>query len=1162
MTTPSPLTSRADEFQARASEPRSSAWVSANAGSGKTYVLVNRIIRLLLDDNEPQRILCLTYTRAAAAEMENRLFKRLSAWINLSDEELRSEISSLNARMQWSGDLRAARRLFTRALETPGGLKIQTIHAFCESVLQRFPIEAGVSPGFTILDDRSGSEWLAQVRQHVLTSASLNPDTARGKALGVVSAITRESGFEDVLKTLLHQRSELVTHWADREKGVHLRAGLRAALGLDVHDTLESICEETLSDQPVGLLREAHAALLQGSKRDLSSAERIQAFFEAGTQQEKWNCLIACFYNATRTGLYSPGFLMTDKTAQSYPGLREQLLEEQARVEGGEDKRRAFITYQASDALFTLASEILSAFQEEKKRRGQLDYTDLVTYTRDLLENVQSAWVMYRLDNGIDHVLVDEAQDTSPEQWQIFSELTDEFFSGAGARPDTQRTVFAVGDRKQSIYSFQGADPEEFDKQRDRVRQQSDAGQLPFEAVNLNVSFRSTQTVLDAVDHVFDENPLAGAGVAEEGEPWPDHQATRDDLPGLVELWPLIEPPEKPVIEPFAPVDAPPAAHPHIVLAQNIAKQVAGWCSTNKASPGDILILVRNRGILAEALVRALGENDIPVAGADRLKLSTHIAVMDLLALGQALTIAEDDYALACILKSPLVGLDGDGVSPPLPITDEHLVALAHGRKGTLWRALEEAGAPYSQAYGRLSAWRALAHSMRPFEFFSTVLSRDHGRRWFAKRLGADVNDPLDEFLRLALDYEATHAPSLSGFADWMAGDEATIKREMDQSTGEVRVMTVHGAKGLEANIVILPDTVSVPDQRKVDDVIPLQRSDGGLVLPIWKLRKDLRPNVVMACVDNVLIARTKEENRLLYVAMTRARNALYVCGAGDEDKLKPECWYAKVKSMMAVHGREIEGDDGSILLRMGEERDLAANAWVKSLAVPQEEDAPWFRTAAPAEPPEPRPLAPSRLDFDLAGATPQARLKEQVAASPLADFDAGQMVRGRLIHRLLQTLPDLETDARISACERFLATHAADLREEQRQGIQAEVVALLQSDDPDIRALFAQGGLAEVPLTGRIGVNGPTGAPIIISGIVDRLVVREGDILLADFKTNRDIPENSKDADKVYLRQLAAYGMALNEIYPGHTIKSFLVWTRSGHAMRIEQGVLATAFE
>ena len=1161
MSTHSSRTAQADAFQARASDPKSSSWVSANAGSGKTYVLVNRIIRLLLDDNEPQRILCLTYTRAAAAEMENRLFKRLSVWINLSDAELSAEIAKLNAAGHWHGDLRAARRLFTRALETPGGLKIQTIHAFCESVLQRFPIEAGVSPGFTILDDRSGAEWLAQVRQQVLTNASLNPDSPRGSALAAVSAITREGGFEDVLNTLLHQRSDLVTHWADRDKGAALRNGLRLLLGLEADDTLESICEGALFGQPDGLMREAHAALLQGSKRDISSAERIHAFFEASTAEEKWHALTACFYNASRTGLYSAAFLMTDKTAQQYPGLRERLLDEQERIEKAEDKRRAFITFQASDGLFTLASEILTAFQEAKKRRGQLDYTDLVTYTRDLLVSADNAWIMYRLDNGIDHVLVDEAQDTSPEQWQIFSELTDDFFSGAGVRPEVQRTVFAVGDRKQSIYSFQGADPEEFDTQRDRVRGKSDDGQLPFEAVNLNVSFRSTQTVLDAVDHVFDENPVAGAGVAELDAPWPDHQATRDDMPGLVELWPLVEPPEKQEIDPFAPVDAPPAAHQHIVLAQNIAQQIAGWCSTNKAAPGDILILVRNRGILAEALVRALGEKDIPVAGADRLKLSTHIAVMDLLALVQALTVPDDDYALACVLKSPLVGRDGDGVSPPSPITDDDLVRLAHGRTETLWQALADAGAPYTQAYQRLTDWRVMARNMRPFEFFSTVLGRDHGRRWFAKRLGADVNDPLDEFLRLALDYEANHAPSLSGFADWMAGDEATIKREMDQAGGEVRVMTVHGAKGLEANIVILPDTVSVPDQRKVDDVISLEDSDGRLVLPVWKLRQELRPNVVDEQVERVLVERAEEENRLLYVAMTRARNALYVCGAGHEDKLKPESWYAKVKAMIQTHGQEFPGADDAPIWRMGEALDLAAEGAVQSEESPKEDDASWFRAPAPAAPPEPRPLAPSRLDFDMAGETPHARLREQVATSPLEDYDDGQLVRGRLIHRLLQTLPSLELDAREAASKRFLDVHAASLSELVREDIHAEVFALLNSDDAEIRALFAPDGLAEVPLTGRIGVKGPNGAPIIISGIVDRLVVRENDILLADFKTNRAPPERAEEAEKTYLRQLAAYGMALNEIYPDHSIKSYLVWTRTAHAMFIEQDLLDNAF-
>jgi len=1157
---------QADAFQARASDPAASAWVSANAGSGKTYVLVNRIIRLLLAGNEPQRILCLTYTKAAAAEMENRLFLRLSAWIELDDTTLQEHISALNAGAFWNGDLNQARQLFTRALETPGGLKIQTIHAFCESVLQRFPIEAKVPPGFSILDERTSSAWLSEVREKVLMEAALAPGSPRGLALSAVSGLAQAAGFDDVLTDLLHQRSPIVAAWSTPDKGDAAKQALQTALGVANTGTEDNIISEAIAELPGGLVDDALAALRSGSTRDLAQAKLLESVKTVPNPVEKWSHILSFFLKSSQKIAKTPDFLMTAKTSNSHPGLREKLIEEQTRIAAIEDKRLSKVTWQASDGLFTLASEILTAFSSEKRRRGQLDYTDLIVCTSALLRNVASAWIMYRLDNGIDHVLIDEAQDTSPQQWEIVNALTEEFFTGNGARADVARTLFAVGDRKQSIYSFQGADPDGFDRQRVDTQRAARHGNARFEPVNLNVSFRSTPLVLEAVDNVFKANPLAASGVAEEGGEWPDHQATRSDFAGLVELWPLTEKQDPGSPDPYAPVDRVPVTHHKILLAQEIAARIASWldpASGSQVRPGDILILLRSRGIMADALVRALAERHIPVAGADRLVLNAHIAVMDLLALARALALPQDDYSLACVLKSPLVGRDRDHNQddPPEPLTDDDLLELANPRTGTLWAALEAANAPFNTAKQRLTKWRRMAGQMRPFEFFSHVLGPDHGRRWFHKRLGSEADDPIDEFLRLALEFEAAHAPSLQGFVEWMDADDAQIKREMDQGKNEVRVMTVHGAKGLESNIVILPDTTSVPDARKTNAVLGLGESASGFSIPVWKLKSDLQPQIVADQVQREIATAMEEENRLLYVAMTRARDQLYVCGAGDPDKLREECWYAKVQAMIVAHGSEVFGETAtSGTWRIGQPRRAGAHEEIAVEPAPQTlED--WMRQPAPPEPPEPRPLAPSRLDFELVDGSPRAQIKEQPATSPLAGAEGSGFLRGRLIHRLLQSLPDLPVDQRQQAMTRYLNAHAHDFSQTQQDSIAHEVMNLLASSDPGLQALFGPGSIAEAPVTARLPVIGPGGAPIIISGIIDRLAVLEDEILVADFKTNRELPAHVEEIPIAYTRQLAAYGLALQQIYPGRTVRAWLVWTQNAQIMEVPEEMLNSAF-
>lgn len=1140
--------SEASYQQARASRPDASAWVSANAGSGKTYVLVNRIIRLMLSGAPPERILCLTFTRAAAAEMETRLFRRLSAWIVLDDAHLRKAIGALGPADDWSGDLSLARRLFTRALETPGGLKIQTLHGFCESVLQRFPVEAGIAPGFSIMDDRTSAELMRAAREHVLAlAAQSHAASPEAKALERIIVHTQSAGFDDVLTTLLNERSQLVAGWSLEGAGDNLRSALYGELGLEEAETAELVMAGALAAVDRGCATEAIDAFSSSaSKTDQARA----ASLSGALSNDNWAQYSSVFLTAKGEPRAEKS-LATKAIKEGQPGVWQWMLDEQARVVAADDRRKAALTADASNALFTLASVILRSFQGEKERRGQLDYDDLVIYTRNLLTRLDAAWVLFRLDGGIDHVLIDEAQDTSPEQWDIVSQLTSEFFAGAGAR-DTLRTLFAVGDHKQSIFSFQGAAPDEFVAQKARLEARvADAGQL-FEDVRVNISFRSTQTVLDAVDHVF-QDQLAQKGLADDEIL---HQANRLGQAGQVELWPLFEKPDEEERDPYDLVDAPAVTDPRLQLARHIAETIGTWINSKEiltprgraVVPGDILILVRNRTVLADAIVRTLRDAGIPVAGADRLKINSNIAVMDLVALVRALHMPQDDYSLACVLKSPLLEHD-----EARAINDDDLIALAAERNGTLCQALD--GAPgFSRAAARLSSWRALSHSSRPFEFFSQVLEVGGARRRFAERLGAEVNDPLDELLSLAGEFERTHPPVLHGFVTWLTDADAEIKRDMEHGKNEVRVMTVHGAKGLESNIVILPDTTRVPDARKVPSVL---KFDSGM--PVWRLSVATQPSAVSALVQADIAKQREEENRLLYVAMTRARDRLYVGGTKSQNELAPGCWYELIRRALEPHARDIGDGRWQLVGEQSADATDTEESGPQAVAPMTPED--WMLRAAPDEPPEPKPLAPSRLDLVRSEGGVIVELQDQPAASPTVQQAEDRFLRGRLIHRLLQSLPELPDDQRQEAAIRFVEIHGSGLDDEARQSVVAEVFCLLRAPDPAIQTAFAPSSLAEVPITAKLDVLDAHGRPIVISGQIDRLALSETEILIIDFKTNRPPPKDIEGVAEPYIRQLAAYAMALQAIYPGRSVRAWLVWTFDGAIMEVPADRLEAAF-
>ena len=1101
--------SRASDEQRLASDPHQSVWVAANAGSGKTHVLVDRVIRLMLSGTPPDKILCITFTKAAAAEMAGRLHGRLGKWVVLEDHELAQHIRAMGHRDVSSDTLQRARELFTLALETPGGLKIQTIHAFCERLLQLFPVEAGVVPGFEVMDERSSAELLDQARRRIITDA----ERADDPALKRIVARAQAEVFDELLRTILVKRSDL---------SVDLDY-LRQELDLRPQDSEASLAGRLLAidaplyDRMISVLTRSPGATDQKSARALSriKAGDREAFKDLFLKKDlKPKALTS---------------IVSKKLQAAEPWLAEAIDSEMARALDLLGKTATVEMMEATEALVTIAARIIADYERLKRLYGRYDFEDLILRTRRLLvEQVSSAWVLFKLDGGIDHILVDEAQDTSPAQWQIVKALAEEFFAGSGARSDLTRTLFVVGDRKQSIFSFQGADPAAFEEARLYFETRMAEGEV-LRNVALNISYRSTETVLDAVDKVF-ANEMARRGLNAGTRDDIQHQAVRMGHAGLIELWPVTLKDEKPDYDPWlVPVDRIDRNHPARKLARRIAETIAQWLKEKRwieslgrpVIPGDILILVRSRSDFFSSMLRELNRCRVPVAGADRVTLNDHIAIQDLLVLGQFTVLPEDDHALACLLKSPLISHPAGRA-----FSDDDLFDLAEGRgRQSLWQRLA-ASDTLRPIAARLRKWSAIADKETPFGFYSRVLGEDMPsvRQNILARLGPEAIDLIDAFLNLALDYEQRETPSLQGFLHWFTSADTEIRRDMDQSGDVVRIMTVHGAKGLEANIVFLPDTCAPPDDRNEVQPLLLPAPEGKLI-PFWRFGGGVEAPEVTAKRDLLRDQRLDEYCRQLYVALTRARDELYICGYTSDEAPKTGSWYALIEASLA----EYRNADGLIRNRGIQSEPLSPSA-----KAGREPEGPTTFPAWVAEKP-PRELA--ARDW-----INPSRLVRKTASAP-----AAAMEQGRALHRLFQLLPDMPAGERSQAASRLLVRRG--IVGDRARRLAERVIAIIEH--PDYAPWFEGGGLAEIPLMAELGGEG------LLAGQVDRIVIREMDVLILDYKSDRAPPKDVAAVPQAYIAQLAAYRTALARMFPHKAVTAALLWTEVPHLMVVPPEML-----
>ncbi len=1121
-----------------ASDPSQSVWVDASAGTGKTKILTDRVLRLLLSEDDrpastPERIVCITFTKAAAAEMSLRITKKLSEWATANDEILNKNLTDLLGKSPNRIQIKEARTLFARVIDVPGGLKIMTIHAFCQSILQKFPLEAGLSPNFTVFTDIDAKDAIQKARHSVLSMAKNEPHSALGQAVRNLSIRSDEASLLKFLESGLTEKEQMHSLFKRFDNLDDIKHAIYKECGFESEISVEKLIEQFYDALPQDDIKNIISGYEKGTNKEQEKVLRfVDNLYDVKRDIDDYCDL----FLTQKDKIRSPA--ATKKVLEYMPEIEFTFIKEAERCLDFKQARARLMMAQDTYDFLCVSHAILDAYTDQKTKQNAVDFDDLIDYTHQLLSHSQTAaqWVLFKLDQGLDHLLVDEAQDTNPSQWKVIEALSNEFFHGQSARDDIARTIFVVGDEKQSIYSFQKADPEIFRKMqlmfKDKIKDASKA----WEDVRLTLSFRSTDAVLALVDQVFSSQDMKQALTAQATDI--EHLAFRTGQAGHVELWPIIDGEEAETLEPW-PIPRTPTGQSNAsnLMAQKIAGTIKHWLDTKKPlasqdrpiEAGDIMILLKRRSAFQKTLVRALKDYGIAVGGLDRLVLQDHIAVKDVLALLTFGLLPQDNLTLATVLKSPLIDWSEDQLMDFI---------LANQKATSLWVALRE-HAP--KIYSYLLNIHDLTLKKRTFDVVSHILNSAcpvdgiSGYQAFLKRLGDDALDPLHELLNSALDTENEKGLSVQSFVHRMQRDEKEIKREMEDDTNAVRIMTVHGSKGLQAPIVFLPDTLRHPNSRDNSQQAQsklLWPRRSGLELPFWAPRA--MPDMFKEAKDEALARDDREYQRLLYVALTRASDELYICGYRNKENTKTtnDSWHHVVTNAVeqAVETGvrapcTIQNKDGTYIISNPQTKAVDPKHKKRADSTDGDMKLPVWALSPPKKEPTPsRPLQPSR---------PSGEIK---SLSPLAGSTDHRYKRGNIIHTILEFLPDIAPEKQYQSCVNFLSQPGHGLSTAEQKNIAGEVIKILQ--DPVFSPVFGKHSKAEVSISGLINEN------TIINGQIDRLIITDTEIFIVDYKTNRPAAKTREDVPDQYIKQLQSYEDVLSSIYPNHKIKKALLWT------------------
>lgn len=1153
--------------QLLASDPTSSAWVSANAGSGKTHILVLRVLRLLLANVNPATILCLTHTNAAAAEMSNRVFEIITEWSHLSDEKLFAEITKIQDKTPNKDDITRARQLLVKILETPGGWKAKTIHAFCEAIIQQFPLEANTTGHFSILDGDQAKKLIEEAKKSTLASIMSENNIKLKQAFNEILELTDEETLEPLICDIISNRNILnqFSCFADENGGEEVL--LKKRFGLHPDEKYEKIYGELA--QLLGIIQEDIKQYINLAKED----ERTNSFkkiLKEKSIEEKFNFLSIFFLTKD---LSPRKYLLNKEMADKSPDLAKNLKNAQEEFIKIRDRLNTYKMLKATLASLILAKNLNKHHDELKKKYCFLDFEDLIFCTNDLLKKSEvSAWIRYKLDQEINHILIDEVQDTSLIQWEVIRSLTEDFFVGENAHSHP-RTLFAVGDEKQSIFSFQGAEPTRFFRERQINQQRITNAGNKFSIIQLPLSFRSTADILTAVDKVF-SIPENAQGLSEDKEPIL-HRSNRIGHAGSVQIWEQVfsekNSPPKDWISHFDSIQIESSKS---IIAQRIANKIADiiGCDTVISNgktrfirADDILILVRKRTSFIKFMTRLLkNDHKISVSSSDKFILTDHLAIKDLMSLGYFVLSQEDDLSLAALLRSPIFNLSED---------DLFEICAKRQKTETVFASLQRL------ANDKISSLRHiveyineiiyLAKSYSPYDFFTLILGAKNGRKLFVSRFGNEVIDVLDEFLDFALRNEQKSYHTMQEFISELENYPPTIKRKQYSNHNEVRIMTVHAAKGLESPIVFLVDDGSeFFNIRHIKglQILPSTNDDPGI--PIYIPQSHLHNHVVFNHIEYTKKTAREEYNRLLYVGMTRASDKLIICSCKNKDKKNSGSLNKSKTSQGTWYDMVYKSFDGDervkeVKIKTAANKDeWGALEWCvpcdKSIII-EKEPAITELNQGDIIPKEIFESIPNDIDTPYILNPSMLDTKDSpILRSLLSEDSAGQnnfLKRGLIIHKILQVVFALPVEQRKQYVVSYFKKNSKFWPIQEYNNLVLSVTSLLEN--PTISQAVSYTSYAEVSVSGKVSFPKKD---VLISGRIDLISISKKHVLIFEYKTHSYIPQGIEDIPLSHIAQLAMYKEILKVSYADKSFICLLIYVSKPKIFIITQHKLEQA--
>ena len=1108
-------------LQQIASNPKNSAWVFASAGSGKTKILTDRVLRLLLDNVSPSKILCLTFTKVAAAEMQSRINSELAKWILCDNVELRKKLTALSGDFPTENELKRARILFVKILDEESKIKVQTIHSFCQTLIKIFPFEAKVKPNFEVLESNQEKLLLKTAQKEVLKKALVNEKLK--KLVQETNAKLHEESFSGLVANLLNKKEQL-NSLKEKFFGIeNIIAEIFKNFGVGNEDgnAKKQILKQVQDDDARNALDDDAGNVL-GQTQRFRHPELVSGsihIFQKFAAQINHKSHLKLAFELENSGLISNIKLATairnflkNITLENFSDYKSAFFTQEGNprkltkniaanleltsifsdccqlINDFSDQINSLKIANDSALLLRFVDHILENYSQLKKQNSVLDYNDLIVETNRLLANPDfSNWVKLKMDSSFDHILIDESQDTNHQQWNIIKALSEDFFTGLSSS-NKSRSIFIVGDEKQSIYSFQGAEPnisaEIFAHFAEKLGNN-------LKKIELNNSFRSQAKILQAVDDVFskEERKKAISKVSE----FQAHKPIREGL-GKVEIWPQIqkEKTEKKEISFEWKIDfsKDETQEEEEILAEIIARKIHLKVDSKSANYGDFMILLRNRtNGFDKALAKFFHQYQIPFTSVSKIKFSENILIQDLLSAAKFVLLPRDDLNLACLLKSPIFA-----------ISEEELFEICqfkNERETTIFNILGQLE-KFREIKNNLDELITKSQQLNCFEFFYFLLHQKNHQQNFLATFGHENLEILDKLLLSVFDFCQNFSPNLQKYLEFIEKLDFEISLSSDEND-RVKITTIHSAKGLQAPIVMLPDCSYNFNQllSAKEEISWIEFGEDKI--PVW-CRKKEDENLLLKKHRAGKLREAKEEYlRLLYVAMTRAENELYV---GSFGKAKdPECWYEIVKnSVTGVEVLELEE-----FLKMAE----IENSSVKKIPKQVQDEAA-------------REMSLS-VKFSHRHSELDSRSIAQNQIKP-------SQIKGRLVHKIFEVIGKNSAEDKnwLQEIAKKIIEKEEFLSEREKNKIQQDLADFIGSQH--FEKLFSGKISCEVDIVGQKNLKR-----------IDLLVEKENEVLIVDYKSDETLPDV---VPQQYLRQLNGYKKLVEGIYAGKEIKIAIFWT------------------